>query len=270
MILTPHGSQPLVQTGNGFTEDISTLLADAYRLTQQLQQEHQLPSKPHHGPLQCSGPTDNTFQADVCQSVPFSGSESSSVSNQYATEGVRPCDIVCGRDSGSFNHCGNRRFRVTIGLHLSQYVAATGKQQRSELIASIIHLLKNEVGARFLKKKNGRYVELNNRETRQKVGHALRDMSCNTQKSDKAERRGSETSASQSSSSASSSSMSSQESRGMSGVAIHSSLLQARGENMKLPESMEPHPFRLTGLSTGFDGAMDEFSSDITSIHWSL
>lgn len=190
-------------------------------------------------PLQCS------IRPNECQSVPPS-TAAPTVSNAYAMDGVNPCDIVCGRDSSSFNHCGNRRFRVTIGLHLSRYNAAHGKQERSELIASIIHLVKDEVGARFLKKKNGKYVELNNREMRQKVGHALRDMSCNNQKSLKAERRGSDTTSSTTSASA---------------VAIKKAVQKSKEEcsapTVELLGSLE-------------DESLDDFSSDVTSVDWSL
>lgn len=86
-----------------------------------------------------------------------------------------PYDIICGRDSDSFNHIGNRRFRVTVSLNVPQYQAVTSRQKRSELISSIIAVLKRDAGARFLKKKGAKYVELNEREMRQKVVHALRD-----------------------------------------------------------------------------------------------
>ena len=88
-----------------------------------------------------------------------------------------PYDIVCGRCSTAFNNIGNRRFRITIQLNLPRYVQANTRQEKGEVIRFVVDLLRNEVGARFVKKtKTGDYIELDERHTRQKVGHALRDM----------------------------------------------------------------------------------------------
>lgn len=89
------------------------------------------------------------------------------------------CDITCGRKSESSNHVGNGRFRITISLHLAQYNAATDTvRQRNEVTTSIISILRNRAGARFLKKKKDGtyYVELNEIEMSQKVAHAHGDM----------------------------------------------------------------------------------------------
>jgi hypothetical protein len=105
-----------------------------------------------------------------------SDEESIDTMADISDENIGPYDIICGRNSESFNHIGNRRFRITVSLHLPGYTSAGNRQKRSEVITAIIKILKNEAGARFLKKKGDRYVELNRREMRQKVTHALRDM----------------------------------------------------------------------------------------------
>ena len=85
-------------------------------------------------------------------------------------------DIICGRQSESLNHVGNRRFRVTINLYLQRYrETANARRKRVELITEIIETLQ-AAGAKFLKQKRDTYVELSEREVRQKVAHALRDM----------------------------------------------------------------------------------------------
>lgn len=90
---------------------------------------------------------------------------------------IGPYDIICGRDSESFNRIGNRRFRITLSIYLPRYTGATTRASRSEVISAIIKMLKFEAGARFLKRtKGGGYVELDHREMRQKVTHGLRDM----------------------------------------------------------------------------------------------
>jgi hypothetical protein len=89
-----------------------------------------------------------------------------------------PYDILCGRCKTAFNNIGNRRFRVTMNMHLRAYLATKTKSEKSVLIASIAKFLQEEVGARFLKpqKAGGGYARLGAREARQKVGQALRDI----------------------------------------------------------------------------------------------
>ena len=91
---------------------------------------------------------------------------------------LRPYDIICGRCSKAFNHVGNRRFRVTIGLNLRRYVESPTRREKSAVIQSVVDVLIREAGARFLKRSNnekGVYIVLDIKQVRQKVQHALRD-----------------------------------------------------------------------------------------------
>ena len=81
---------------------------------------------------------------------------------------------------------GNRRFHVLISLNIQRYDAAKSKTSKAAVIMSICNGLKRDIGVRFLKEKNKggggatrphNYVELNQKDERKKVGHALRDMS---------------------------------------------------------------------------------------------
>ena len=102
-------------------------------------------------------------------------------------------DILCGRNKLAFNHVGNRRFRVTISLFLNQYFQKPGRTDRSILILHILETI-HKAGGRFLKEEtnshgndddsmstsssgsNSSYwVELSEKEQRNKIGHALRD-----------------------------------------------------------------------------------------------
>ena len=89
---------------------------------------------------------------------------------------VGPYDVVCGRNSTAFNNVGNRRFRVTISLNLQRYMAAKTRHERGEIILSVVKLLRDDLGARFLKIKGSKLVKLNQTEAREKVAHALRDL----------------------------------------------------------------------------------------------
>jgi hypothetical protein len=95
----------------------------------------------------------------------------------YPTLG--PYDIICGRCSNAFNNIGNRRFRVTISLNVQRYIDAPTREDKGQVIASVVALLKNEIGARFFGVKGGKLVELDGTEIRKKVGHALRDTAAN-------------------------------------------------------------------------------------------
>jgi hypothetical protein len=86
-----------------------------------------------------------------------------------------PYDILCGRHKESFNHTGNRRFRVLINLNLQRYIDSPSRSDRADLIRSLVRELRNEAGVRFFKKKGSIFVELSEEKCREKVGHALRD-----------------------------------------------------------------------------------------------
>jgi hypothetical protein len=88
---------------------------------------------------------------------------------------IFPYDVLCGRCKDAFNNIGNRRFRVTVSLWLSRYVNAPTRQDKSLIINAIRELVR-ETGGRFLKHRNGGFGELSDKEIREKVGHALRDM----------------------------------------------------------------------------------------------
>ena len=89
---------------------------------------------------------------------------------------LRPYDILCGRAKGIFDNIGNRRFRITVGLHFKEYLEEDHDGRR-RLIASILHTLHYEAGARFLKPiAENQYVELSESEARKKIGSAFREL----------------------------------------------------------------------------------------------
>merc|ERR1712003_407095 len=99
-----------------------------------------------------------------------------------------PYDIVCGRNSGAYNYIGNRRFRVTIEMNLQRYIDSPTREDKTNVIKSIVWMLHDQVGARFLKKETckkssgsrrrgtPRYTIMTDKQAREKVGHALRDL----------------------------------------------------------------------------------------------
>lgn len=96
-------------------------------------------------------------------------------------ESLGPWDILCGRSRRAFFHTGNRRFRVTISLNYRRYMEARNRGEKTAVTMRVINVLKNEVGARFLKEVNGGeyYVELSPDAVKEKITHALRDAAAN-------------------------------------------------------------------------------------------
>jgi hypothetical protein len=89
---------------------------------------------------------------------------------------LNPYDVICGRSSTAFQNVGNKRFRVTMALNLQRYMGARSRKDKTVVILSIVRTMQEDVGARFLKLTKNGYVELDDKATKEKVGHALRDL----------------------------------------------------------------------------------------------
>jgi hypothetical protein len=96
-------------------------------------------------------------------------------------EGIGLFDVLCGRDRSAFNNVGNRRFRVSVSLALDRYLKASTRKEKSIVIRSVVHVVRRN-GGRFLQESRNRvdgtktYIELDDRRSHEKTGHALRDM----------------------------------------------------------------------------------------------
>lgn len=87
-------------------------------------------------------------------------------------------DVLCGRGKESFNHVGNRRFRVTIGMNLKKYMEAQTKIQKTLVVVSIVDMIRSlSPNGGFVKQDaDGKWYEIGDKLARAKVGHALRDL----------------------------------------------------------------------------------------------
>ena len=66
---------------------------------------------------------------------------------------------------------------MTIALNLPRYLAAKTREDKTEVILSVLKILREDAGARFIKKKGEQFIELSDARAREKVAHALRDLS---------------------------------------------------------------------------------------------
>mmetsp|Transcript_109101 Transcript_109101/g.163150 ORF Transcript_109101/g.163150 Transcript_109101/m.163150 type:complete len:407 (+) Transcript_109101:149-1369(+) len=89
-------------------------------------------------------------------------------------------DVICQRGKDSFEHVGNQRFRKCIDDHLSMYMSATTRQEKSSIVSKIY----DEVRERASKPSGGfvkkdlltrMWFQVSEKEARDKVGQALRD-----------------------------------------------------------------------------------------------
>jgi hypothetical protein len=108
-------------------------------------------------------------------SPPRTSQDAPSLSPSSTESELGPYDVLCGRCKESFNHTGNRRFRIIINLNLKRYMDSPSRVDRSDMIISLVRQLREETGVRFLRKRGSTFVELSERQCREKVGHALRD-----------------------------------------------------------------------------------------------
>jgi len=85
-------------------------------------------------------------------------------------------DVIFGRDADSWNHEGNRNFRLVIAKYQAQYHAVKLRFDKVTLVAKIVGELKDS-GVRFLRRdsRTGKWFEVDHKAYIEKVGHAIRD-----------------------------------------------------------------------------------------------
>jgi hypothetical protein len=90
---------------------------------------------------------------------------------------IEEFDVLCGRDKNAFNNPGNRRFRRLVSDALERYLKASTRKEKSMVIRSVVETVRRQ-GGRFLQvdRSTKRYIELDDKQSHEKTGHALRDM----------------------------------------------------------------------------------------------
>jgi hypothetical protein len=84
--------------------------------------------------------------------------------------------VVCGRGRESFDHVGNRRFRVIASMAVGRYAkAGTSKRAKSDIVSEIIAVIR-EADGNFCRYKRGAWFEVGDHYAREKVGALMRDL----------------------------------------------------------------------------------------------
>ena len=102
------------------------------------------------------------------------GCQCTDISNHMDPE-LGPFDVICGRNRTAFNYCGCRRFRSTVAFYVNEYANADSRSMKARVVQDIVECVR-ESGGRFLFMRKGKWMELDDKKVKEKVGHALRDM----------------------------------------------------------------------------------------------
>jgi hypothetical protein len=82
-------------------------------------------------------------------------------------------DVLCGQSRICANHTGNRRFQIVLDMYAPRYQVASTKNEKMSLTKEIVGVIASS-GGRFLKYKDGAWIEITDVTARDKVSHALR------------------------------------------------------------------------------------------------
>lgn len=83
--------------------------------------------------------------------------------------------VICGRGKKSYGHCGNKNFLAIVSRHIDEYSLATTKQEKSDIVQSIVDGLEAKGGFVRLDAKTGLYFQAEEGAGREKTSQALRD-----------------------------------------------------------------------------------------------
>lgn len=84
--------------------------------------------------------------------------------------------IICGNKRQYFNSVGNRRLRVLVKNFIGQYSQADGKLEKSFIVTKVMNIIREAcpIGA-FVAMEKGRWWQVSERTSREKVGSYFRD-----------------------------------------------------------------------------------------------
>jgi hypothetical protein len=111
------------------------------------------------------------------QQTPSSEPSSSPSGKTQLRVQFQPCDysVVCGRGKDSFNHVGNRRFRILASMFIETYSEADSKAAKSAVVSRILEVIR-QAGGHFCKYESGAWFDVGGHCAREKVSALLRDL----------------------------------------------------------------------------------------------
>lgn len=84
--------------------------------------------------------------------------------------------VICGRGKGNYKSQGNVNFRAIVKSNLERYRDAPGRLEKSFIVSEVLNMIREScpVGA-FVKYEKGRWYDLDDAVSREKVGSLFRD-----------------------------------------------------------------------------------------------
>lgn len=102
------------------------------------------------------------------------------------SDDFQPSDysIICGNKRKYFNSVGNSRLRVLVKSFIPQFSQAEGKLEKGMIVSKVMNIVKEAcpVGA-FVTMEKGKWWQVSERTSREKVGSLFRDFLSNKYKS---------------------------------------------------------------------------------------
>jgi hypothetical protein len=102
-------------------------------------------------------------------------STSASKTTQLRVDQPGDYSVVCGRGKDTFNHAGNRRFRILVSMFIERYSVADSKRAKTAIVSEIIAVIR-QAGGDFCKYEGGGWFEVGDHCAREKVSALLRDL----------------------------------------------------------------------------------------------
>lgn len=87
---------------------------------------------------------------------------------------LRDDDVISGRSLHARNHAGNHRLTGQISQYYEAY-AIGSKSEKIEIIKTILEYM-SQYSCRFVKKRRGKWLQIDERSAREKIGQMLREM----------------------------------------------------------------------------------------------
>jgi hypothetical protein len=123
---------------------------------------------PDHIPLKAS--SSRNYTSELSAFGPKTGRSQLEVDFQPSE-----LSVICGRGKESYNHTGNRCFRILASVFVNGYSSADSKAARSALVFNIVTMIR-QAGGHFCKCEKGTWFEVGDRMAREKVSAYFRDM----------------------------------------------------------------------------------------------
>ncbi|CAB9503199.1 Nitrilase family, member 2 [Seminavis robusta] len=86
-----------------------------------------------------------------------------------------PRHVICAKGKQAKEHAANQLLKSLIHQHLEEYKRCPSKLERSFIVSKILKCIRNGGEGGFVRKLNGRWSDIGDRNAREKIGQSFRD-----------------------------------------------------------------------------------------------